>query len=52
MLDWLKTHLCKHESAVSLLNWSVVIQNQGFKKMQKKKRRLRFIKKKSEIVFN
>ena len=26
MLDWLQTHLCKHEAAVSLLNWSVVIQ--------------------------
>lgn len=44
MLDWLQTHLCKHEAAVSLLNWSVVIQNQGFKKMKKKKKTFKHVK--------
>ena len=44
MLDWLQTHLCKHEAAVSLLNWSVVIQNQGFKKMKKKKKTFKHAK--------
>lgn len=44
-IDWLQTHLCKHEAAVSLLNWSVVIQNQGFKKMKKKKKTFKIYKK-------
>ena len=44
MLERLQTHLYKHEAAVFLLNWSVVIQNQGFKKMKKKKKTFKHAK--------